>query len=80
MDLDNYGLDFVIWIFCPPLLRRVPFYSTSIPKYVKGNVISIQFSIYVCTGMTEPFSEAVRNSNHSTTIRRSRNNTWPTDS
>jgi len=20
MDLDNYGLDFVIWIFCPPLL------------------------------------------------------------
>ena len=20
MDLDNYGLDFVIWIFCPPLV------------------------------------------------------------
>ena len=20
MDLDNYELDFVIWIFCPPLL------------------------------------------------------------
>ena len=24
MNLDNYGLDFVIWIFCPPLPIRVP--------------------------------------------------------
>jgi len=23
MDLDNYGLDFVIWIFCPPLISTM---------------------------------------------------------
>jgi len=23
VDLDNYGLDLVIWIFCPPLIKRV---------------------------------------------------------
>jgi len=23
MNLDNYGLNFVIWIFCPPLIGTV---------------------------------------------------------
>jgi len=32
-----------------------------------------------CTGMTEWLSEPVRNSNHSTTIRRSCDYMWPTD-
>jgi len=35
MDLDLYGLDFVIWIFCPPLIKIITLLKFSTETYLE---------------------------------------------
>jgi len=42
MDMDNYGLNFVIWIFCPPLLYSVEMLLKFLcPSKARGRIMFV---------------------------------------